>query len=81
MQRVNIQEAKTTLSKLLAGIESTGEPVLICRYGRPIAQLGPLPLAPDPLQLHAELADGVVLHEDPALPLSEDDWELPEDAP
>jgi len=37
---VNIHEAKTNLSSLLTKIEKTGEEVLICRYGKPIADLG-----------------------------------------
>ncbi|MEJ2728677.1 MAG: type II toxin-antitoxin system Phd/YefM family antitoxin [Deltaproteobacteria bacterium] len=38
MRRVNIDEAKTDLSKLI----SNGEEVIILRYGKPVAQLIPL---------------------------------------
>ena len=38
MTQVNIQEAKTQLSKLLGLVES-GEEVVIARYGKPIAKL------------------------------------------
>jgi prevent-host-death family protein len=37
---VNIHEAKTTLSKLIARIEA-GETVVIARAGRPVARLVP----------------------------------------
>jgi antitoxin (DNA-binding transcriptional repressor) of toxin-antitoxin stability system len=36
---VNIHEAKTTLSALLAAIEERDETVLICRNGKPVAEL------------------------------------------
>ena len=39
MRRINVHDAKTTLSALLAEIEATGEVVLICRAGKPVAEL------------------------------------------
>jgi antitoxin (DNA-binding transcriptional repressor) of toxin-antitoxin stability system len=41
MKAVNIHAAKTQLSALLAEVETAGETVLICRHGRPIAELRP----------------------------------------
>ena len=41
MKIVNIHEAKTKLSALLAEVEATGEKVLICRHGKPVADLVP----------------------------------------
>ena len=41
MKIVNIHEAKTQLSALLAEVEKTGEKVLICRHGKPVADLVP----------------------------------------
>ena len=38
MRQVNIHEAKTQLSKLI----STGEEVIIARYGEPVARLVPI---------------------------------------
>ncbi len=38
MKTVNVHEAKTTLSQLLAEVE-TGEEVLIARHGVPVARL------------------------------------------
>ncbi|HIY66666.1 MAG TPA: type II toxin-antitoxin system prevent-host-death family antitoxin [Candidatus Agrococcus pullicola] len=38
---VNVYEAKSSFSKLLARAES-GESVVIARNGRPVAQLGPV---------------------------------------
>ncbi len=81
MLRVNTQEAKAQLSALLARVEESGETVLICRYGKPIAELRRLPATKDPLAYHPNLADGVVFVEDPATPLHGDDWALDDDMP
>ena len=42
MHTVSIHEAKTRLSALIAEVESLGEKITICRYGRPVAELGPV---------------------------------------
>ncbi len=38
MRKVNVHEAKTTLSKLIDAVES-GEEVILSRAGRPVAKL------------------------------------------
>jgi len=38
MQQVNIHEAKTQFSRLIAAVEQ-GEEIVIARYGQPIAKL------------------------------------------
>ena len=40
METVNVHEAKTTLSRLLAQVEA-GEEVVIARNGKPVARLVP----------------------------------------
>lgn len=40
MQQVNIHDAKTHFSKLIASVEK-GEQVIIARYGEPVAMLVP----------------------------------------
>ena len=45
MRRVNVQEAKTQLSRLLAEVES-GNEVVIARAGVPVARLVPIEAAP-----------------------------------
>lgn len=42
MTRVNMQEAKTRLSQLVAAVER-GETVLLCRNGEPVVELRRLP--------------------------------------
>ncbi len=41
MKAVNVHEAKTNLSALLAEVEKTGERIFICRHGKPVADLVP----------------------------------------
>ena len=72
MKIVNIHEAKTKLSALLAEVEETGEKVLICRHGKPIADLVPhrkrSRLEPHPVMSQ------IRINYDPIEPLAEDEW-------
>lgn len=73
MITVNTHEAKTRLSELLQQVEQQHDTVVICRNGRPVAELIPWSKSTDPLRQHP-LLKNVVLHEDPVLPLSDDEW-------
>jgi len=46
MREVGVLEAKTHLSALLDAIEAGGDPVVITRHGKPVAQLNPPGNAP-----------------------------------
>ena len=79
MITVNTHEAKTTLSALLAAVETKGETVLICRNGKPVAELrAPSLLGPGKSRLIPDpgLA-GKILY-DPTEAATEEDW--PEEA-
>ena len=41
MKTVNVHEAKMNFSRLLAELEKNGERVVICRNGKPVADLVP----------------------------------------
>jgi len=71
MITVNTHEAKTRLSELLQRVELQHEKIVICRNGSPVAELIPWETGRDPLQQHPLLSQ-VIIHEDPALPLTED---------
>ena len=70
---VNTHEAKSRLSMLLREVEEHGQLVRVCRNGKPIAELRPLPITLDPLAPHPELA---ALHvaDDAFSPLTDDEW-------
>jgi prevent-host-death family protein len=76
MDRINTHDAKTRLSALLAKVEETGAAYLICRNGRPVAELRPWrrPVT-DRLRTIEELRPLHVADDfDPTAPLSEEEW-------
>ncbi len=72
MITVNTHEAKTTLSKLLTAVEKKGELVIICRNGKPIAQLVPMPKRKRRLTVDPRLKG--TIHGDLTLPIHPDGW-------
>jgi prevent-host-death family protein len=73
--KVNTHEAKSRLSALLRAVEEEGATIVICRNGRPVAELGPVNRrGGSPLKVpHAELSRVVFLG-DPIAPLDAEDW-------
>jgi antitoxin (DNA-binding transcriptional repressor) of toxin-antitoxin stability system len=72
MDAVNIHHAKTHLSALLVRIEQTGEAVVICRNGVPVADL--VPHRETPRSAPDRVLGEVVIDYDPTEPLAEDEW-------
>ena len=72
MKSVNVHEAKTTLSALLAQVEKTGERIFICRNGKPVADLVPHKRK-DRITSHPVMS-GISLKYDPTEPLTPDEW-------
>jgi antitoxin (DNA-binding transcriptional repressor) of toxin-antitoxin stability system len=72
MKTLNIHETKTHLSSLLVEVEEQGETFLICRNGKPVADLVPHKnksrLAP-----HPSLSKFKIKY-DPTEPLSAEEW-------
>jgi len=76
MLLLNIHDAKSTLSSVLANIEEHNETVRICRNGKPIAELVKIPPLPSPLR-HSRKLGKIKIDYDVTAPLSNDEW--PED--
>jgi prevent-host-death family protein len=76
MRTLTVHEAKTRLSAVLADIEETGGSYLVCRRGKPVAELVPhrkaQRLKPHPVMRR------IRIKYDPTEPLSPEEW--PEDA-
>ena len=73
MTTINIYEAKSKFSALVGQIEAGGEPVVICRNGKPVAELRPVSAKPaDPLACDPALK--VTFHEPADAPLRPEDW-------
>jgi len=78
MVTVNMHEAKTRLSSLIANVEKKHEIIILCRKGKPVAEIIPLRkkrskffLKPHPI------LSGIKINYDPTEPLSNE--ELPEE--
>ena len=76
MITVNVHDAKTRLSALLAEVEERGTWVRICRNGKPVADLRPAATGRDPFARDPELGP-IEFIEDPVLPLRPEDWPDP----
>ena len=72
MQKMNIHEAKTKLSAVLTEVEQKGASFLICRNGKPIAELGPHKKR-DRLALHPILSQ-IKINYDPVEELTDNEW-------
>jgi len=69
MTTVNVHEAKTHLSKLLARVQA-GERIIIARAGKPVAELGPISERPAKRVLGLDKGK-VFIHDDWDDPLPE----------
>ena len=72
MKTVNVHEAKTNFSSLLAKVESDSETIVICRNGEPVADLVPH-RRPNRIKAHPALSE-IKIGYDPVEPLSADEW-------
>ena len=75
MNTLSIHEAKANLSAVVERVRTRGEPVVLCRYGKPVAQIIPLESRQRGRrsQTHPELA--ATLNADPTEPTVEE-WGL-----
>jgi len=71
MKIVNVHETKTNLSAILKEIEK-GERFLICRNGKPVADLIPH-VKQKRSELHPHLSE-IEINYDPTEELSKDEW-------
>jgi antitoxin (DNA-binding transcriptional repressor) of toxin-antitoxin stability system len=72
MKTVNVHEAKTNLSSLLAKLEKDSESIVICRNGVPVADLVRHRRA-NRIKPHPSLSK-IRIEYDPVEPLSADEW-------
>ncbi|MGD0537424.1 MAG: type II toxin-antitoxin system Phd/YefM family antitoxin [Verrucomicrobiota bacterium] len=72
MKTVNVHAAKTNFSRLLATLEEDGDFIVICRNGKPVADLVPHRRT-NRLKAHPVLSR-IEIGYDPVEPLSDDEW-------
>ena len=72
MKTVNVHEAKTNFSSLLARVQDKNEAIIICRNGEPVADL--VPHKPqNRIKPHPTLSKIKITY-DPTEPLATDEW-------
>lgn len=77
MKTINIHEAKTKLSQLIASVEDGGDAIVICRNGKPVAQLNAYLQSDhclDQLTVREDLKPYFAPNFDPAEPASDQEW-------
>ena len=72
MKTVNVHEAKTNFSRLLATVEDASESFVICRNGEPVADLVPHKRA-SRIRRHPVLSR-IKIEYDPTETASEEEW-------
>ena len=72
MKTVNVHEAKTNFSSLLAALEKDSETIVICRNGEPVADLVPHKRV-SRIKPHPVLGRMKIKY-DPTEPASEAEW-------
>jgi antitoxin (DNA-binding transcriptional repressor) of toxin-antitoxin stability system len=72
VKTVNVHEAKTHFSTLLATVEKTGGSFVICRDGEPVADLVPHKFK-NRIKPHPGLSR-IKIKYDPVEPASEEEW-------
>jgi antitoxin (DNA-binding transcriptional repressor) of toxin-antitoxin stability system len=72
MKTVNVHEAKTNFSSLLAKLEKDSESIIICRNGVPVADLVPNRRT-NQITAHPVLSK-IIIRYDPVESLSVDEW-------
>lgn len=72
MKTVNVHEAKTNFSSLLAKLEADSETIVICRNGKPVADLVPHQRA-SRIKPHPILGKMKIKY-DPTEPATEAEW-------
>ena len=72
MKTVNVHEAKTNLSSLLAQLEGNSQTIVICRNGEPVADLV-LHRPVNRIKAHPVLKR-IKIGYDPVEPVSTDEW-------
>jgi antitoxin (DNA-binding transcriptional repressor) of toxin-antitoxin stability system len=74
MITVNTHEAKSNLSKLLTAVEEKGEVVLICRNGKPVAEMKAFKATAGRFASNPDLKVTFAPGFNPTEPATEEDW-------
>ncbi len=77
MEKIAISKFKATCLSVLKRVQRTRKPVLVTKFGEPVAQVIPPPPTPRPKRWLGALSGTVQIHGDIIAPASdEQDWEV-----
>lgn len=75
MEQIKISEFKATCLAVLARVEQTGRPVLVTRFGRPVAQVTPPPKASAEAWLGSMVGQGTIVGDLIEPVVAPEEWE------
>ena len=81
MEEIKISEFKATCLAVLARVGRTGNPVLVTRFGKPVAQVVPPPKPPMETWLGCMRGQGAILGDLVEPVGTPDEWEVLGDTP
>ena len=81
MDQIKISEFKATCLAVLARVEQTGKPVLVTRFGRPVAQVTPPPKAPPEAWLGSMRGQGSIVGDLIEPVVDPEKWEVLQSSP
>ena len=77
MEQIAISKFKATCLAVLERVRKTGEPILVTRFGEPVAEIGPASVRPQAKRQLGLMAGTVKILGDIVGPVvDEDDWEV-----
>jgi len=77
METIAISRFKATCLAVLERVRRTGEPVLVTRFGEPVAEVVPPPAPPRPAKWLGSMKDrGEILGDIVSPATSEDEWDV-----
>ena len=81
MEEIQISKFKATCLAILDRVGRTGQPVLITRFGKPVAEIIPPTQAPSDAWLGAMRRRGTIIGDLVEPATTPGDWEVPGDIP
>jgi len=77
MEEIAISRFKATCLAVLERVRKTGTPVLVTRFGKPVAEIGPPPVPERPVSWVGSFKDTARIVGDIVSPASDEkDWEV-----
>ena len=77
MEKIAASKFKTTCLSLIRRVQRTRQPVLVTKFGKPVAQLVPAPPPPRPKRWLGDMAGTIKITGDIVAPASdESDWDV-----